>query len=558
MSEKTTLHVPSHPPGGVEPFLTAEPRTYWDVVLGQFRKNRISMISLWIIVLLFLLSAWAPLIVEGKPLIWHEAGETSYPLLEWLLAPTRTPFSVEYLFNYFLFLTVTVPLALLIVHRVGKTIGWSRQVRRRWSGLALLGACIAGYLPFVGPGTYERPATQAELARDPDRKTRREFHILRRWKLVNRDYLLDQEKLDASRGDYALFPLFAQDPLLQTGSQLHPPGTYALFSGTLWREVEVEFLGAPAANVSRVALRASTNSVAGSALQLQGLPENCRVALADGCATPPVGETRWFYGDLSRDVGTDASAASSSVVRFHLHIRAHRPVPGHTHRLRHCLGTESEGRDVLARLLHGGRLSLSVGLVAVALEALLGILIGGIAGYFRGWVDILISRFMEIVMCFPSFFMIITLIAVMEERSIILVMVVIGVTGWTGFARLTRGEFLKLAEQDFVHSARALGCSNSRVMFKHMLPNAMGPLLVSLAFSVAGAVGIESSLAYLGFGAPPPTASWGEMVRQGMAHVAEGAWWLMFFPGFLIFLTLCVYNLAGDGLRDAMDPKLRK
>jgi peptide/nickel transport system permease protein len=135
---------------------------------------------------------------------------------------------------------------------------------------------------------------------------------------------------------------------------------------------------------------------------------------------------------------------------------------------------------------------------------------------------------------------------------------VIGATGWTGLARLVRGEFLKLADQDFVHAARALGCPSLRIMFRHILPNAMGPLLVSLAFSVAGAVSIESSLSYLGFGAPPPAPSWGEMVREGMSHIMEGAWWLMFFPGFMIFVTLCVYNLAGDGLRDAMDPRLRK
>jgi peptide/nickel transport system permease protein len=161
-------------------------------------------------------------------------------------------------------------------------------------------------------------------------------------------------------------------------------------------------------------------------------------------------------------------------------------------------------------------------------------------------------------MCFPTFFLIITLIAVMEQRSIVLVMVVIGATGWTGLARLARGEFLRLAEQDFVHSARALGCSPLRTMFRHILPNAMGPVLVSVAFGVAGAVGTEAGLSYLGFGVPPPAPSWGEMVRQGMDHMADGVWWLMWFPGLVLFLTLCVYNLAGDGLRDAMDPRLRK
>jgi len=192
------------------------------------------------------------------------------------------------------------------------------------------------------------------------------------------------------------------------------------------------------------------------------------------------------------------------------------------------------------------------------LSVFLGILIGGMAGYYRGWTDIVISRFMEVMICFPTFFLILTIIAFIEERSIFHVMVIMGLTGWTGIARLVRGEFLKLANQDFVHSARALGCSSTRVMFRHILPNALGPVLVSAAFGVAGAVLTESSLAFLGFGAPAPTPTWGEMIRQGHSHITEGAWWLFIFPGLSIFLTVTVYNLAGDGLRDAMDPKMRK
>jgi peptide/nickel transport system permease protein len=136
-------------------------------------------------------------------------------------------------------------------------------------------------------------------------------------------------------------------------------------------------------------------------------------------------------------------------------------------------------------------------------------------------------------------------------------MLVIGATGWTGVARLVRGEFLKLAEQDFVTSARALGASHTRLMFRHMLPNAMGPVLVTVAFGVAGAILTESGLSYLGFGAPPPTPTWGEMISQGKEHLDE-AWWLLFFPGLSIFLTVTIYNLAGDGLRDAMDPQMRR
>lgn len=222
------------------------------------------------------------------------------------------------------------------------------------------------------------------------------------------------------------------------------------------------------------------------------------------------------------------------------------------------LGTDNEGRDVLARMLHGARISLSVGFVAEGIAVLLGILMGALAGFYRGWVDIAISRFIEIVICFPTLFLILVIIAYIdpEKRSVFHIMIVIGLTSWTGIARLVRGEFLKLTELDFVQAARALGAPASRIMFKHILPNAMSPVLVSAAFGVAGAILVESTLSYLGFGAPPPTPTWGEMILQGKEHLEE-AWWLLLYPGVSIFVTVTIYNLAGDGLRDAMDPKTR-
>ena len=224
---------------------------------------------------------------------------------------------------------------------------------------------------------------------------------------------------------------------------------------------------------------------------------------------------------------------------------------------KNLLGTDKDGRDVLARMLHGARISMSVGFIAVGLATLLGIFFGALAGFYRGWIDIGISRLIEMIICFPTFFLILTIVAMIEQRSIFHIMLVMGITGWTGVARLVRGEFLKLSDQDFVHSARALGCGNGRLMFRHILPNALGPVLVSVAFGIAGAILTESSLSYLGFGAPPPTPTWGEMISQGKEYLDE-AWWLLVYPGLAIFLTVTVYNLAGDGLRDAMDPKMRK
>lgn len=221
--------------------------------------------------------------------------------------------------------------------------------------------------------------------------------------------------------------------------------------------------------------------------------------------------------------------------------------------LRHVLGTDRLGRDLLVRALYGGRVSLSVGLVSTVILMVVGILIGCIAGYFGGRVDILISRFIEVVLCFPVFFLILVVVAFVGP-SILNIMIIIGLLRWTGIARLARGEFLRLKELDFVVSAKGLGFSTPRIVFRHMLPNAMGPLLVAASFSVAAGILIESALSFLGFGIQMPIPSWGSLVNESKnaAH-----WWIHMFPGLLIFVTVLCYNLVGDGVRDAMDPKLK-
>ncbi len=219
----------------------------------------------------------------------------------------------------------------------------------------------------------------------------------------------------------------------------------------------------------------------------------------------------------------------------------------------HWLGTDALGRDVAAGMIHGTRISLTIGLVVVAIQATLGILLGGIAGYYGGWIDIVLSRLFELMLGIPTFFLIITVAAIFPP-SIYTIMVILGLTGWVGIARFIRGEFLKVRAMDYVTAARALGVSDARVMFRHILPNAVAPVLVSMAFGVASAILTESGLSFLGIGVPQHLVTWGSILAESRA--SSFAWWLAVFPGAAIFVTVTAYNLLGDGLRDALDPKL--
>jgi len=222
----------------------------------------------------------------------------------------------------------------------------------------------------------------------------------------------------------------------------------------------------------------------------------------------------------------------------------------------HWLGTDDRGRDVLSRLIWGTRISMSVGFIAVGIAVFIGIIVGAVAGFYSGIIDLTVQRIIEIVMCFPTFILILSLIAFLPP-SIYNIMVVIGITGWTGVARLIRGEFLRLRESDYAVAARATGLTDARIIFRHLLPNALSPVLVSATFGVAGAILTESALSFLGFGVPPPTPSWGELLSQSQRFV-DRAWWLVTFPGLAIFITVTAFNLVGEGLRDAMDPRLRQ
>ncbi len=219
-------------------------------------------------------------------------------------------------------------------------------------------------------------------------------------------------------------------------------------------------------------------------------------------------------------------------------------------------GTDQYGVDVFAKMVHGTTIALLVGFVSMGLAGSIGIIVGAVGGYFGGWVDMLTSRLTEVVMCIPTLVLILALVAVVEKPTIWKTMAIIGATGWTGIARLTRAEFLRLKESEFVMAARAAGAGPVRIMLRHILPNALAPVLVPITFGIAAAILIEGSLSFLGFGPPPPTASWGSILNSARSNLQ--LWWLVVFPGAGIFLTVLAYNLVGEALQEATDPRLRE
>ncbi|MDN5335223.1 MAG: peptide/nickel transport system permease protein [Synergistales bacterium] len=225
---------------------------------------------------------------------------------------------------------------------------------------------------------------------------------------------------------------------------------------------------------------------------------------------------------------------------------------------KHLFGTDLYGRDILSRIIFGSRISLQIGIFATLVSLIVGVPLGALAGYMSGWVDDLISWLINVVFAFPFLLFVLAVVAVFKSPSLVVVYLAIGVVTWVQIARVVRAQFFALREREFVEATKALGLPTWRIIFIHILPNAIAPVIVQATLGMGSIIIIEAGLAFLGFGAQPPTPSWGLMISTGQRYLATGHWWWAIFPGMAIMYTVLAFNFLGDGLRDALDIRLKR
>jgi len=491
----------------------APEKTYWDIVRTQFGKNRVAVWAARLLGALFVLAILAPALCTSSPFYVSLRDDNPYaktvraegrdiPRFPWfvdLLDHNRFPSGVDLFFN--LLLVALLPAVALWRFTCG-------PARRVAFGI-LGGSFVVAYLMVLVPGLsglksplhYSKPKIDYREIRAPELD------------LVRADV-----KLRTFRGRLSDAEAMVRSAEARLGAATVPAGSNA----------EADRLAAQDRLETAERQIGKWEAAREKALKRREDPR-----LAYTMILPPVG---YHHGDNDADRNVEAPTLAGGWGTWHL------------------LGTDVNGRDVLALILYGTRVSLTIGVVAVSIYCTIGTILGSLMGYFGRWIDMLGSRLIEIMLCFPTFAFILILVAVTGRKNIFMIMFAIGIIGWTGAARLIRGQFLVERGLDYVFAARALGIPRRRIVFKHILPNAIHPIFVTATFGVASAILLESGLAFLGLG-DPQVPSWGQTLLQGRQTKEE---WLIHSPGIAIFFTVTILNLVGEGLRDALDPKLRQ
>jgi peptide/nickel transport system permease protein len=552
-------------------------QSQWSLVMREFRKRKLAVVSGWVIILLIAVSVFAPFIANNKPLWYY--GINRYEIDESFRTITTLALKISRL--------PEEPDAEELVN-----------ARREASVIAQTGRFIASRLPSEHRDSFSEQASQiAELSKRAviDASVRSELKELRsdfrkEFRDVS-DYLISKNywpvlgSLNWAEIGFMLFvPIVVFSPFWKPVVDRFDPAGKKKFVPLVF--IVIPALGAACWKLT-VIERVDITPYRAGLYADSGNAEDADV-IYKSVLWPPVpfaldeSNLDMLFAEPQKLAGITSSIltpaelkelkkeAAQRKINLPLEEKIdsqqsdknlqspkeedvrHNALPWSRP---HIMGTDDSGRDLFTRMIWGGRVSLAVGIVSVSIALTIGIIVGAFAGYFRGTADMLISRVIEVVICFPSFFLILAIVAFLGP-GIFKIMMVIGLTSWTGIARLVRGEFLRLSNQEFVLAGRALGYSPLRIIFKHILPNSMAPVLVSATFGVAGAILTESALSFLGLGISVPTPSWGGILSTGRRYIIDAPW-IIFYPGMAIFLTITSYNLVAEAFRDAADPRLR-